>query len=69
MWDYLNELIGRKTCKNKLPTDIDANAVKIFFIYLGPSTVARLPASKYHHNTYVHYVSHTFLCLKYLQLN
>ena len=34
MWDYLNELIGRKTCKNKLPTDIDANAVKFFFLYI-----------------------------------
>ena len=69
MWDHFNELTGRKTCSIKLPTDIDANAVNDFFINLGPSIIANLSASKYHHNTFEHNVPHTFLCRKYLQLN
>ena len=60
LWDHLIELTGHKTRNNKLPTDIDANAVNDFFINLGPSTVANLHASKYHHNNFVHYVPHTF---------
>ena len=60
IWNHLNELTGRKICDNKLPADIDANAVNEFFINLGPSTVDNLPASNYHHNILVHYVSHTF---------
>ena len=60
MWDHLNELIGCETCNNKLPTDLNANAVNGFFINLGPSIVASVPASKYHHNTFEHHVSHAF---------
>ena len=66
---HFYELTGRKICNNKLPTDLVANAVNDFFSNLELSTVANLPASKYHHNTFVHYVPHTFLYWKYLQLN
>jgi hypothetical protein len=59
IWEHLNDLLGRHVLHNT-PKHLDCNAVNKFFANLGPSTVANLPAPKFHYNKYVKDNEHSF---------